>query len=224
MNDLYRIIGIGLITCVAVLVVKPARPDISLIIGITGGSGAGKTSAITALEALGAKVVDCDVLYHELLSDNMELTAEINAHFNDVSTDGKIDRKKLGTIVFNNKDALLKLNRITHRFVTAELIKRIDSFNAQNINTIAIDAIALIESGLGDMCDIVIGITAPLETRISRILRRDQITREQALMRISAQKPENFFRENCDIILENIFDTPEAFVEHCKSCLNDLVE
>jgi len=194
------------------------------IIGITGGSGAGKTSAITALEALGAKVVDCDVLYHELLSDNMELTAEINAHFNDVSTDGKIDRKKLGTIVFNNKDALLKLNRITHRFVTAELIKRIDSFNAQNINTIAIDAIALIESGLGDMCDIVIGITAPLETRISRILRRDQITREQALMRISAQKPENFFRENCDIILENIFDTPEAFVEHCKSCLNDLVE
>jgi len=194
------------------------------IIGITGGSGAGKTSAITALDALGAKSIDCDVLYHELLSNNEEMTAEINAHFKDVSTDGKIDRKKLGAIVFNDKNSLLELNRITHKFVTIELERRIKSFKAQGISIIAIDAIALIESGLADMCDIVIGIVAPVEVRVSRIVDRDKLTEEQALMRINAQKPESFFRKNCDSIIENTFEASTAFEEHCINYFSDLIK
>ena len=193
------------------------------IIGITGGSGAGKTSAITALETLGAKAIDCDALYHELLSENKELTAEINAHFKDVTTDGRIDRKKLGAIVFNDKDSLLMLNAITHKFITAELRKRINSFKTQGFETVAIEAIALIESGQGDMCDMVIGVIAPAERRISRIINRDMLTNEQALMRINAQKPESFFKDNCDAILENLFDTPMAFVEYCKDYFSNLI-
>jgi len=186
------------------------------IIGITGGSGAGKTSAMTAIEALGAKAIDCDALYHELLSDDDELIAEISENFLDVLADGKVDRKKLGAIVFNDKDSLLKLNSITHKFVAEALNKRIESFKAQGIESVAIDAIALIESGLSSMCDIVVGVVAPIEARLSRIINRDGLTKEQALMRINAQKPESFFRENCDYVIENIFETSAEFDAYCK--------
>jgi len=186
------------------------------IIGITGGSGAGKTSAMTAIEASGAKAIDCDALYHELLSDNDELTAEISEYFLDVLTDGKVDRKKLGAIVFNDKGSLLKLNSITHKFVAEALNKRIESYKTQGIEVVAIDAIALIESGLSSMCNIVVGVVAPIEARLSRIINRDGLTKEKALMRINAQKPESFFRENCDYIIENNFKTSAEFEAYCK--------
>ena len=195
-----------------------------LIIGITGGSGAGKTSAVTALETLGAKAIDCDVLYHELLRTDENLTNEIVANFENVLTDGKLDRKKLGAIVFNDSDALLTLNKITHRFITLELERRIDSFRVKNVKIVAIDAIALIESGLSAKCNVIIGIIAPEDERVSRIVQRDGLTKEQALTRINAQKPESFFKEMCDFIIENAFDTSTAFEEHCENYFTHLID
>jgi len=185
------------------------------IIGITGGTGAGKSSAVNALRTLGAYALDCDAIYHEVLSDNTEMIAEIEAHFNNVSSGGVIDRKKLGEIVWNDPAALQKLNEITHKFMNTEIDKRISALKAQGVKIAAVDAIALIESGQGKKCDIVVGILAPQEKRLSRIMRRDNLTKEQALRRINAQQPESFFREKCDHTLENIYDFPAEFEEKC---------
>ncbi|MCL2663267.1 MAG: dephospho-CoA kinase [Oscillospiraceae bacterium] len=185
------------------------------IIGITGGTGAGKTSAIEALQAFGAMVLDCDEVYHELLISNIEMVKEIEANFANVTEDGKINRLKLGEIVWNDADALQKLNAITHKFVNDEIDRRINVFQKQGASIAAIDAIALIESGQGKRCDTIVGITAPQESRIQRIMKRDNISKEIAQARINAQKPESFYKENCDFILENTCDTKEEFEEKC---------
>jgi len=193
------------------------------IIGITGGSGAGKSSALRALKSLGALTLDCDAIYHKLLAENVELRVELEARFNGVLSCGEIDRKRLGSIVFSDPSALLDLNAITHKYVSDSIAESIADWEAKGGKVVAIDAIALIESGRADRCDVVIGVAAPRETRILRIINRDKITREQAELRISAQKPDSFFRESCDYMLEAVYSTPQAFEENCKHFFRGLI-
>jgi len=193
------------------------------IIGITGGTGAGKTSAVRALQALGAMALDCDELYHELLISNAEMIKEIEYSFKNVADDGKINRQKLGEIVWNEPEALQKLSTITHKYVSDEIEWRISTFRKQGASIVAIDAIALIESGQGKRCDFIVGITAPRDSRILRIMKRDNISKEDAQARINAQKHESFYKENCDYLLENICDTQEEFEEKCKDLFESLI-
>ncbi|MCL1835083.1 MAG: dephospho-CoA kinase [Oscillospiraceae bacterium] len=186
------------------------------IIGITGGTGAGKTSALRVLERSGALVIDCDKLYHELLAENEGLKAQLGRRFEGVLRAGEIDRKRLGEIVFSDPSALSDLNEITHRFIGEEIERRLAHWERQGGLFAAIDAIALIESGRGAKCDAVVGVTAPEEKRLARIMKRDGITSEQAQQRIAAQKPDSFFRENCGYILENIYDTAGEFESVCS--------
>ena len=194
-----------------------------LTIGITGGSGAGKTSALRALESLGALAIDADAVYHELLATNDEMKAEIEARFEGVLRDGAIDRKRLGEIVFADSAALLDLNAITHRHIGKAMAEKTADWESKGGKITAIDAIALIESGRAEKCDVVVGITAPRETRIQRIMKRDGITREQAEMRINAQKPDSFFEENCDYILEAIYTLPGEFEQKCKEFFEKII-
>jgi len=185
------------------------------IIGITGGIGAGKSTAVQALQSIGALALDCDEIYHGLLLSSTEMRAEIEARFGDVSANGIIDRRKLGEIVWNDPASLRDLNMITHKYVSKVIEQRIDSFRTQGEKLAAIDAIALIESGQSKKCDIVIGVISPHEKRLSRIMVRDDLTREQAEKRISAQQPESYYRENCDYILDNTYETQADFEEKC---------
>ena len=193
------------------------------IIGITGGTGAGKTSALRALRMLGALCLDCDAIYHELLSDNAELNADLGAAFNGVLSEGRVDRKLLGEIVFSDPAALLALNSITHKYVSFEIERRLAAWEALNGKIAAIDAIALIESSRSEQCNVVVGVIAPRESRISRIMVRDGITRGQAELRINAQKPDSFFRERCDYILENTYSTSKDFERNCKKFFTQLI-
>lgn len=174
-------------------------------IGITGPTGAGKTTALKALEALGACVLDADAVYYALLAENRELKWRLMERFGRgiLAADGTVDRKKLGAIVFADPAALADLNRITHGFVGVELDRREAAAHAAGISTVAIDAIALIESGLGATCDVVVAVLAPPEVRIRRIMARDGITEEYARSRVNAQKPDCFYRQNSHHVLEN---------------------
>ena len=194
------------------------------IIGITGPTGAGKTSALQSLQTLGALTLDCDEIYHQMLISSTEMTADIEARFKDALTDGTVDRQKLGKLVWADPTALLDLNKITHRYISDEVDRQIASFKAQGGRVAAVDAIALIESGQSEGCDTVVGVTAPLNDRVSRIMKRDGLTFEQAKIRISAQQPESYYKEHCDHILENTFDTQSEFIKECTAFFTKLIK
>ncbi|SHH91087.1 dephospho-CoA kinase [Sporobacter termitidis DSM 10068] len=187
-----------------------------IIIGITGPSGGGKTSALHALRSLGALIIDCDAVYHELLSGNDDMLREIGANFEGVVTGDTLDRKALGKIVFSEAAALETLNEITHKFVKVEVDRRLKEYEDKGGALAAVDAIALVESGLAALCGLVVGVTAPEETRVRRIMARDSVSEEYARLRVGAQKPELFFYENCDYVLISDCDTVEEFEAKCK--------
>lgn len=193
------------------------------LIGITGGTGCGKTTALSELETLGALVIDCDALYHELLETDGQMLADIELSFPGTVTDGKLDRKALGATVFSNEAALEDLNAITHHYIGVEFDKRLRDWAMQGGTLAAVDAIALIESGLGARCKAVIGVVAEKTTRIERIMKRDGISYEYALMRVAAQYPNEYFEEKCGYVLHN--DGSEAdFRKQCKKLFKEVLK
>ncbi len=181
-----------------------------MILGITGGTGCGKTTLLNVLRDLGGLVLDCDAIYHELLQTDRDLLAAIEARFPGTVENGVLQRKKLGNVVFSDEKALLDLNRITHGAVKAEVLRRL----AEKPSLAAIDAIGLIEGGLAELCDLTVAVSAPREARIRRLMARDGISAEYAEKRIDAQKDPSWYRENCDYILENS-GTEQEFISKC---------
>ncbi len=188
------------------------------ILGITGGSGSGKTTALRALENLGGLAIDCDAVYHRLLREDREMLEEIRARFPAAFPDGAFARKRLGEIVFRDPAALLELNAITHRCVEREVRRILEAYALAGGRLVGIDAIALFESGLDRLCDATIGVVAPRETRIRRLMEREGITEDYAARRLNAQQPEHFYREHCTHILENN-DTREAFARESTALI-----
>lgn len=188
-----------------------------MIIGITGGTGCGKTTLLKEIEARGGLVLDCDAIYHELLTRDDVLLSAIDARFPGVVEDGALQRKKLGAIVFADPEALADLNTITHGAVKAEVERRLET--APNLS--AIDAIALFEGGLAELCHVTVAVTAPAETRVERLMARDGISREYAQNRIRAQHEESWFASRCGHVLRND-GTVAEFQAKCRGFLEEI--
>lgn len=187
-----------------------------MILGITGGTGSGKSTLLHLIGEQGGVILDCDAIYHTLLQTDTQLLQTIAQRFPDAVIHGKLDRKKLGAIVFADTQALADLNRITHTAVRSEVLRRLES----RPPLAAIDAIGLFESGLASVCDLTVAVTAPEEARIQRIMCRDGIDAQYARNRIAAQKPSQWFAERCDYVLEN--DSTEAdFTGKCIAFLRN---
>ena len=197
--------------------------DVSpLIIGFTGPTGAGKTSALRALERLGGLVLDCDAVYHQLLRTDAPLRAAITAAFGPVFTpDGALDRQKLGAAVFSDPAALDRLNAIIFDRLPRELLRRV---NESDATMVGIDAINLVESGLSRLCRRTVAVLAPTETRVRRIMARDGISEDYARLRVQAQKPDEFYRAHCTDVLMNDAASPQVFEEIAYQRLQHIFE
>lgn len=189
----------------------------STVIGITGGTGCGKTTALNAICDLGGKVIDCDALYHQLLETDHTLLDAIEKRFPGVVETGQLNRKKLGGIVFANPQALLDLNAITHKAVKAAVLQLL----ACEPELVAIDAIGLFEGGLAELCHVTVAVTAPEDARIARLMAREGIDETYAKKRIAAQHSNEYFSGLCDHTLENSGDK-DTFRAQCLAFFSRL--
>lgn len=173
-----------------------------ILLGLTGQSGAGKSTIARILEQHGAYVIDCDKLARYVVEPGKPALLEIAEAFGaDVlNPDGTMNRTKVASIVFSDEASLHKLNQITHKYIEEE----IDGILLKVKNPlIVIDAPVLFESGMHIKCHKVLGVLADRKTRILRIMERDGLSRQKAEERIFAQHDDDFYRSRCDFLLEN---------------------
>ena len=195
-----------------------------LIIGLTGGTGCGKTTALAQVARRGGCALDCDEIYHELLRTSPELLSAIQAQFPGVVEAGVLNLKALGKLVFADRRKLERLNFITHHFVAQVVNERLRQAEAEGRPLAAIDAIALLESGLAARCDVTVAVLAPEAARVQRLLAREPITEEYALARIRAQKDDSFYARQCDYVLYNDCPDRAAFAARCDALLDTIMK
>ena len=172
-----------------------------LKIGITGGIGSGKSTVAKVFEVLSIPVYYADDAAKRLMNEDEELKEKIQLQFgNEVYKDGKLDRKYLSEIVFNNPEKLQSLNALVH----PATLKDAEKWMHQQSTAYSLKEAALIfESGAHEQLDYVIGVTAPAPLRIQRTMQRDGITREEVLARMNKQMDETIKMKLCDFVIKN---------------------
>ena len=174
------------------------------IIGLTGGSGAGKSVVAAELEKLGAGIVDADAIYRKLCDENLDMLLDLQKAFGDILTiDKKLDRAKLAGIVFSDSNKLKKLNEITIFYIKKASDEKFKALKDKGIKIAIYDAPTLFQTGTDAMCDGVIGIIADRNIRIERIIKRDNISEKAAVARIDAQPDDEFYYDRCQYIIKN---------------------
>lgn len=195
-----------------------------LIIGITGGTGCGKTTALQQVEALGGCVIDCDEVYHGLLESGGPMVEAICARFPAATAGGGFDRKSLGRVVFQDPEGLQALSDMTAPFVVEAVQAILDAAEAEGCELAAVDAIGLCESGLQDLCDTTVAVLAPEEVRAARLMAREGISEEYARLRIQAQKSNADFAAMCEHVLMNDCASAEEFGGKCSRFFMELLK
>lgn len=175
------------------------------IIGLTGQSGAGKTVASEFLKSCGFAIINCDLVSREVANNSKECLDELVLEFSSeiLLDNNQLNRKRLGEIVFSNKEKLLNLNKIIFPYILRNIEEQVQIYKNLGFSTIVLDAPTLFESGADKLCDLIIGIIADDNIRKNRIIKRDNITLEQANNRINSQHDSQFFKDNCDYYVEN---------------------
>lgn len=175
------------------------------IIGITGLTGAGKGTVAQKLIAYGCYHIDADRVAREVINNSETVKKQLQNHFGEdiIDKDGQICRPVLAQRAFADTESTNALNEITHPAVTEKIKETIAEKEKEGYKAIIIDAIALFESGEDKLCDFTVAVVAPMEIRLERIIKRDNLTLEKAMERINAQKSEDFFTRQADFILWN---------------------
>lgn len=191
------------------------------IIGITGQSGAGKSTVCESFQKYGIPCIDTDKLYHSMLCKNSPLVCELVRAFGLEITDwaGGIHRPTLAKRVFSSKDDLSRLNTIAHFHILSRSRELIKEYEEQGCDTVAVDASQLFESGFDKECDVTLAVVADRQTLIDRITKRDGISREGAEKRLENQFPKEYFIKKCTYVIENRSDA-EALDRAVKNIVN----
>lgn len=184
------------------------------VIGLTGGTGSGKSVVSRSLAEMGAVIIDADRIAHEIIEKEKPAYLEIVDFYgrNILDAEGNIIRRKLGELVFHDAEKLAFLNRCTHKYIRAEVEQQIQAAKAKGqAKAIILDAPLLLEAGLEQACDLVWVVYAAEEVRAKRVMARDGISEETALARIANQKSWAEYEKVADAILDNSGDT--AFLQ-----------
>lgn len=175
----------------------------NFILGLTGPTGAGKSSVAALLAQHGFFHIDADVVARKVMEPGSPILPRLEAEFGGVlKGDGSLDRKALAKKAFDSPVATKKLNSLTHPAILKEIEKQAEEAAALGYTKLVVDAAALFESGGEKMCDKTAAVLAPPEERLKRIMGRDGLTREEALHRMHGQKADAFYRRQADFLLE----------------------
>lgn len=192
------------------------------VIGLTGGTGSGKSVVSKSLAEAGAVIVDADKIAHEIIWKGEPAYHEIVEYYGIgiLDAEGNIIRKKLGEIVFNDKEKLAFLNQCTHKYITAEVKRQIAAAKAEGIATaIIVDAPLLLEAKLETVCDLVWVVYADPEVRARRVMDRDGISYELAKARISNQKSWEEYKSAASAVIDNSKD-----LSHLKEQISEILK
>lgn len=197
------------------------------IIGLTGPSGAGKGMAASVFEYHNIPGVDTDEVYREVVAPPSKCLDELVCEFGKkiIRADGSLNRKKLAAAVFSDKSKkkLAKLNEITHKYIRARSKELISEFEKNGERFLVFEVPLLFESGFDADCDVTVSIIADRDTRIARIVKRDNISRRAAAARVDAQMPDDFYVSRSDYVVFNN-GTQKELSEKIEGIIKELEE
>lgn len=176
-----------------------------MVIGLTGQTGAGKSTISRIFADNGFSVINADTVAREVVEAGSPCLEEIHDFFGDsiINENGSLNRKSLGAIVFSDKTKLETLNTIIYPYITGAILRHIRECSANGKKLILLDAPTLFESRADDFCEIIISVLADADIRKERIILRDGLTAEQAQKRMDSQLSEEFFEGHSDYIIHN---------------------
>lgn len=178
------------------------------IIGLTGQTGAGKSSVSRVFSSSGLPVIDCDLVAREVVDSEKELLADIALEYGIgiLNEDGTLNRKRLGSIVFADRAKLDRLNDIIFPYIRRSIMQKVTSYRKRKAPVVVLDAPTLFESGIDSECDDIVSVVAPEEIRLNRIMVRDHLSDTDARNRIASQHSESFFIEHSSHVIVNDSD------------------
>lgn len=189
------------------------------VIGLTGGIASGKSTILETLKKMGAVVISADEVAHAATQPGKPAWEDIVRFFGTgiLNDDKTINRKKLGEIVFNNRQYLQKLNEITHPRVKEMFKNSLKEIKEKNPDAVVVLEIPLLyEAGLEKICDEVWVVWVNRENQIRRLMAREGIDREEAIKRIEAQLPLDEKARRADFVIDNNKNVQEAIADITK--------
>ncbi len=173
------------------------------LVGLTGKTGAGKSTISKFLKDNGAYIIDGDIIARIVLAEDKTLLARLNAAFCGVlNVDGTLNRKLLAEKAFSTPEKTNLLNSVLHPAINEKITAEVN-IAFESYDVVIVDAAAIIESGFADKCDILLVCHAPVDVRKQRVMKRDNISERDALIRINGQKEDAFYLSRADVIINN---------------------
>lgn len=191
------------------------------VIGLTGQTGAGKTTASDALRAGGLPVIDCDLLAREVVNNSKSCLGDLVLAFgcDIIDHNGELNRRKLGAAVFGDKKKLRRLNAITFPHILHRIEEEIERYKKLGTGALVLDAPTLYEAKADKLCSAVVAVIAPEQQRLQRITARDGLSEQEALNRIHSQHDDAFFRARAGYLVENS-GSPQELIEAVAAAVN----
>ncbi|MBL1056716.1 dephospho-CoA kinase [Ligilactobacillus agilis] len=188
------------------------------ILGLTGGIASGKSTVSAYLAQNGALIIDADLIARQVVAKRSSGLKQIVAKFGGeiLTASGELDRKKLGKLVFSNKELLKALTDITGPLIRAEILREIEAAKKAQVKLVVLDIPLLFETGYQTLCDKVMVVTIPSKLQLERVMKRDNLSAAEARKRIANQLPASKRNELADVLIDNSKSVAETYQQVLK--------